>query len=73
MPFFPTSALALLAIASRGIVQAMPSLDLRNDDACAKIANQTWSTPKDVRDCYRSFPVNETIKANVSAHTSYHP
>ncbi|SJK98440.1 uncharacterized protein ARMOST_01707 [Armillaria ostoyae] len=34
-------------------------------DPCATIGGQTWVTPAQVRECYRSFAVNETEKANI--------
>ncbi|KAG7448573.1 uncharacterized protein BT62DRAFT_889155 [Guyanagaster necrorhizus] len=35
------------------------------NDHCAVISGQTWVTPAQVRECYRSFAVNETEKANI--------
>lgn len=40
-------------------------------DPCTVIAEQKWAAPKDVRACFTSFKVNNTIKDNVSIHTSY--
>ncbi|KAK0458953.1 uncharacterized protein EV420DRAFT_1541517 [Desarmillaria tabescens] len=34
-------------------------------DPCASIGGQTWVTPAQVRECYKSFAVNETEKANI--------
>ncbi|KAF5323124.1 hypothetical protein D9611_009260 [Ephemerocybe angulata] len=35
------------------------------DDPCAKIAGKSFSLPRDVQACYKSFPFNETIRQNV--------
>jgi hypothetical protein len=35
-------------------------------DPCAAIGGQKWVAPSAVRACFQSFPVNETIKSNVS-------
>ena len=40
--------------------------DERADDPCATIGGQTWAAPADVRACFKSYAVNETVKANVS-------
>ncbi|KAK0452279.1 hypothetical protein EV421DRAFT_890075 [Armillaria borealis] len=48
---FPTFALVAAVSAGR--------------DPCAAISGQTWVTPAQVRECYRSFAVNETEKANI--------
>ncbi|KAF8518425.1 hypothetical protein BU17DRAFT_48809 [Hysterangium stoloniferum] len=34
-------------------------------DPCKAIANQTWVAPADVRACFQSFPLNNTLKNNV--------
>ena len=36
-------------------------------DPCATIAGKNWVEPAAVRACFKSFKVNSTIKANVSA------
>ena len=41
-------------------------LGSRAADPCTVIGNQTWVSPADVRACYKSYPFNETIRANVS-------
>jgi hypothetical protein len=45
----------------------------RHQDACAKIANQTLSSPADALDCYQSFPFNETLRDNgtLDNHVTY--
>ena len=34
-------------------------------DPCADISSSKWVTPKQVRDCFKSFKVDQTLKANV--------
>ena len=65
MLFLSATALTLLAISARNVARASSNLEVRASDPCAKIANKTWVAPADVRACYKSFPVNATIKANV--------
>lgn len=35
-------------------------------DPCADISSSKWVTPKQVRACFTSFKVDQTLKANVS-------
>jgi hypothetical protein len=35
-------------------------------DPCAIIAGKTWVLPKEARDCMSSFPLDESIRTNVS-------
>jgi hypothetical protein len=38
----------------------------RTMDACALIGGKKWVAPAEVRECFASFPMNETIRTNVS-------
>lgn len=56
-------AASLLAVASAAAFQ---DLEERKSDPCVAIAGQKWVAPSAVRACFNSFPVNATIKTNVS-------
>ncbi len=45
------------------------TLDVRAADPCAAIGNKTWVAPSEVRACFKSFPVDPAVKANVSLTT----
>ena len=60
-----TAAVALLWLAATGYCLA-GELVPKAVDPCAAIAGQEWVSPKDVRACFSSFPVDPEIKANVS-------
>ncbi|OSD05135.1 hypothetical protein PYCCODRAFT_1432889 [Trametes coccinea BRFM310] len=52
-------------ISAKLALAAGSHIDVRASDPCAAIANQTWAAPSDVRACFSSFPVNQTIKENI--------
>ena len=57
MRAFATVAVSTLSVAA--LVSALPG------DPCAKIAGQKWVSPRDVRACYSSFPVDQKEKSNI--------
>ncbi|KAM5543490.1 hypothetical protein V8D89_002741 [Ganoderma adspersum] len=59
-----TTVLASFKFASADVVDAR-GLEERAADPCATIGSKTWVSPADVRACYRSFPVDEAVKANI--------
>ncbi|KAJ8516763.1 hypothetical protein ONZ45_g5979 [Pleurotus djamor] len=58
-----------LATATASFTSAFPTqgaaLDSRAPDPCAAIAGKKWVAPRDVRACYKSIQVDETIKSNI--------
>jgi hypothetical protein len=54
-----------LAISSAGaVLSGAFAAASKHPDACAKIANQTFSSPTDALACYKSFPFNTTLRDN---------
>lgn len=46
-------------------VALLPLLPFANADPCAAIGGKIWVAPRDVRACFTSFKVNNTIRANI--------
>ena len=61
-----STVLASVKFAGADLVDGYGLEERAATDPCATIGGKTWVSPADVRACYQSFPVNETIKANVS-------
>lgn len=60
-----TESLVYLATLSGLGIGARALVSPRAADPCAAIGGQKWVSPKAVRDCYNSIPLNETLKDNV--------
>ncbi|KAI0772829.1 hypothetical protein BD413DRAFT_35102 [Trametes elegans] len=58
----PTFLGRLAALAALGL---LPAALAQSGDACAKIAGKDFVLPADALACLKSFPFNETIRANV--------
>ncbi|KIJ52329.1 hypothetical protein M422DRAFT_243123 [Sphaerobolus stellatus SS14] len=46
------------------LVQSITAAPPPSRDPCVAIGGQTWVSPAAVRACFRSFPLNETLKQN---------
>ncbi|KZV95737.1 hypothetical protein EXIGLDRAFT_734781 [Exidia glandulosa HHB12029] len=60
--------LAALLISPHAVASALPQHVLAAPaatDPCTTIAGAKWAAPADVRACLSSFPVNETLRANL--------
>ncbi|KAJ7185372.1 hypothetical protein C8R46DRAFT_881566 [Mycena filopes] len=57
----PRTFLALLPLLSATV----SGLESSKADPCAAIGGQKWVAPSDVRACFSSFKVDETIKSNI--------
>ena len=60
--FLLSTVLVSVKFASANLIKAR-GLESRAADPCTVIGNQS---PADVRACYKSYPLNETVWANVS-------
>ncbi|KAJ8454077.1 hypothetical protein ONZ45_g19447 [Pleurotus djamor] len=58
--------LAWLTVAVSGLLSVgADALETRAADPCAAIAGQKWVAPKDVRACFKSIRVDDTLKTNI--------
>jgi hypothetical protein len=58
---------ALIGLFLARTTSSPDSIYLRAPDPCATIAGNKWVAPRDVRACYESIKVDESIKSNVSS------
>jgi len=59
----PLSLLYILVLATSAVLSV--TIDVAVDDPCAVIGGQKWVAPQDVRACFTSVKVEQSIKANV--------
>jgi hypothetical protein len=69
----PTIARPFALLAASAVLGGAFAAAPKHQDACAKVANQTFSSPADALACYKSFPFNETLRDNgtLDEHVSY--
>jgi hypothetical protein len=61
----PSIMRGALAISFAGaVLSGAFAATVKYPDACAKTANQTFSSPADALSCYKSFPFNATLRDN---------
>ncbi|KAF5337318.1 hypothetical protein D9611_003167 [Ephemerocybe angulata] len=67
MALLPKVVLAavLAATAVQAVPQDVSATSAASKDPCAKIGGQKWVAPADVRACFTSYKVDETVKSNI--------